>query len=96
MSGGHGYTWKDVRSRPASELIEGDILVIPGAGTAYHSSMDGEDVRGVGWQDLDGIAWTVTGRWGDEVAITSPDARDVTATIPHGKHVLVVRPEVKK
>jgi hypothetical protein len=86
---GHGYTWDQVRERPAADLKVGDTFVRPGTGTAYRTCKDGS-VRGVGWQDLDGTAWTLIAREGDTTTARSHDGREASQAIPPGARVLAV------
>ena len=85
----HPYTWKDVRDVPARDLAVGEKFVKPGAGTAYFSAADGS-VRGAGWQELDGTAWTVVAREGDVTTCRAADGCEITETIPPTAHVLRV------
>lgn len=81
------YGWEAVRAVPARSLAVGDVFIQPGAGTAYREAPDGR-VHGIGWEPLDGTAWTVTARKGDTVTVRAADGREITATIPEGARVL--------
>ncbi|PNE43413.1 hypothetical protein AOB60_00240 [Streptomyces noursei] len=62
----NGYTWADVRRRPAAGLAVGDVFVVPAMGVAYEELSEGA-VRGAGvglGMALEGVAWTVTERRG--------------------------------
>lgn len=83
----HPYTWKDVRDFRARDLAVGDVFVKPGHGTAYFTGRDGS-VRGVGWQELDGDAWTVIARKGDVITCRAADGREATESIPETARVL--------
>jgi hypothetical protein len=86
----HGITWEQVRERPANQLREGDTWVDPGMGTAWWTRLDGS-VCGVGWAvELDGTAWTVVRRNGEQVTGRSHRGRESTARIPAGSTVLRV------
>jgi hypothetical protein len=85
----HPYTWKDVRDVRAQSLAIGETFVKPGMGTAFYSGSDGR-VRGAGWQELDGTAWTVIAREGDVTTCRADDGREATQAIPSTAHVLRV------
>jgi hypothetical protein len=84
----HGKTWNDVRSVPATDLEVGDQLVTSGTGTAYREARDGT-VRGIGWQPLDGLLWTITAR--EDGKITGRSHTGLTDTAaPRGKVLKVI------
>lgn len=86
---GHGYTWSDVRKRPAEDLAVGDTWVNPGAFTVYRTDKDGNVYPGL--SPLDGYAWTITARDGDAITARRHDrSRAETAKIPEGQCVLAV------
>jgi hypothetical protein len=86
---GHGYTWADLRERPADELGVGDTWVNPDAFTVYRVDKDGNVYPGL--SPLDGYAWTITARDGNTVTARRHDRRQAeTATIPEGQRVLAV------
>jgi hypothetical protein len=86
----HGITWEQVRECPADQLQEGDTFVNPGIGTAFWTRLDGS-VCGVGWAaELDGTAWTVLRRDGEQITGRSHEGRESTARIPAGCTVLRV------
>jgi hypothetical protein len=58
-------------------------------GTGYSVLRDGT-VRGVGWQDLDGILWAVTARTGEMITVRSHDGREATELIRQGAQILRV------
>jgi len=63
------------------------VLITPGPGTAFVASCDG---RVCGWTPalvtvpLDGTAWTVLARHGDELTARSHDGRESTQLVPAG------------
>ncbi|ANZ13359.1 hypothetical protein O1L44_30330 [Streptomyces noursei] len=90
--GEHGYTWADVRRRPAADGQVGDVFVVPGVGTAYEELSDGV-VRGTGvavGMPLDGVAWTITARSGDMMTAKNHRGERHTELVKAGAYVLRV------
>jgi hypothetical protein len=90
---GHGYTWQDVKDRPASELTVGSVFVNPSVGTAYRSAPDGT-AQGAGpLPFLDGEAWTVTAVEGRRITARSHTGRELSGEYGDNTKVLLVVPK---
>jgi hypothetical protein len=85
----HGYLWSQIADTDAAELAVGDVIVNPGAGTGYHVDASGA-VRGAGWAELDGTAWTIINVDGGSVTALRDDGKQVTERTPDGARVLRV------
>lgn len=89
---GHGYTWGDVRQRPADDLSVGDTWVNPGTGAAYFTDKDGR-VRGAGIvheTPMGGTAWTVEAREGKRITARSQTGATLSGEFPARHYVLIV------
>ncbi|MGW5821980.1 DUF3560 domain-containing protein, partial [Streptomyces noursei] len=90
---GNGFTWADVRRRPAVALVVGDVFVVPAVGVAY-KELGGGAVRGAGvgaGMALEGVAWTVVERLG--ALFTAESERGERRTELAGDGVCVLRVE---
>lgn len=86
----HGYTWADLRERPAAELAVGDVFVTVDAFVAYSVTRDGQVRPRMGGVTPGGTAWTVTVRDGDGVTARSHDGFVRVNRVPEGARVLLV------
>lgn len=92
MPEGHGYTWNDLRERPARDLAVGDVFLSwLGSFTAYSTSRDGRVRPSMGCEPPQSAAWTVTARDGDSVTARN-GACEIVEDIPERAKVLVVAP----
>lgn len=81
-STGHNISWDDVREGTLTELEVGSTFVKPGIGTAYYISKDKQTITGVGWQELDGVAWTVTSLADGRITVRSHDGQERDQELP--------------